>query len=376
MATRTRTNVASNGAGKGEVCPYCGQPLLNQTAVHQLHASEQKREHELQTAAERLAKKLADDRATELERKHTKELAKVKAQLETRADELSELKAKHRQELKSREIKLRADAETTAARKAREDVRTELGKKDRLLKRFEKQIAVQERQIQDLTADERGDFNEEQLLLGLRAAFPDDTIERVGHGRAGGDIVHEVRVRSESGLESAGRIVYECKDTQNWSDSFIKQARKEGETHDTPYLVIISRAFPSEQKTLFVKDGVAVVDPARSVDLARIMRRMVVEVHRAELTADGQEAKGAELCAYLGSAEFRRTFDTVAGSGDELAGLLAKERTWHEHSWARRQSIYTEIGSKTAAIDARIQTIVQKRSRSKKAKVVTLHKAS
>ncbi|HXZ57009.1 MAG TPA: DUF2130 domain-containing protein, partial [Gaiellaceae bacterium] len=173
-----------------------------------------------------------------------------------------------------------------------------------------------------------------------------------------------------------GRIVYECKDTQSWSDGFIRQARKEGETHDTPYLVIISRAFPSDQKALFVKDGVAVVDPARAVDLARVMRRMVVEVHRAELTADGQQAKGAELCEYLGSAEFRRTFDAVAGSGDELAGLLAKERTWHEHSWARRQSIYTEISSKTDAIDARIQTIIQRRSSSKNGKVVRLRNVS
>ena len=376
MATRTGPQTASNGTGSGEVCPYCGQPLLNQIAIRHLKASERKQEREAQAAAERLARKLATERAAELERKHVKKLAEVKAQLATRAVEVSELKARHRQELKSQEIKLLAQAENAAARKARDEVRAELGKKDRLLIRFKKQIAVQERQIEDLTADERGDFNEEQLLLELRSAFPDDEIERVGHGRAGGDIVHDVRVRSEVGLETAGRIVYECKDTQNWSDGFIKQARKEGETHDTPYLVIISRAFPGDQKTLFVRDGVAVVDPSRSVALAQVMRRMVVEVHRAELTADGQEAKGAELCAYLGSDEFRRTFDAVAGSGEELAGLLATEQTWHERSWAKRQSIYTEIGRKTAAIDARIQTIVQKRARDTKAKVVRLYKAS
>ena len=106
------------------------------------------------------------------------------------------------------------------------------------------------------------------------------------------------------------------------------------------------------------------------------MRRMVVEVHRAELTADGQQAKGAELCEYLGSGEFRRTFGAVAGSGDELAGLLTKERTWHEHTWAKRQSIYTDIGSKTAAIDARIQTIIERRAPSRRGKVVRLHEAS
>ena len=141
------------------------------------------------------------------------------------------------------------------------------------------------------------------MLDELRTAFPEDQIERPGHGHAGGDILHEVYVISGSGREKAGLIVYECKNTQTWQSSFLKQAHKEGETHNTPYLVIVSRAFPKKEKTLFVENGIVVVDPARAVDLARVMRRMVVEVHRAELTADGQQAKGAELCEYLGSGD-------------------------------------------------------------------------
>ena len=165
MATRTRTHAESNGAGvvRAEACPYCGQPLLNQSAIRHLETSKRQHERDLQAAAETLAKKLASEHAAELEMKHAKKLAQ---------------------------------AETAAARKGREEARTELGKKDRLLTQFKKQIAVQERQIEHLTGVERGDLNEEELLLGLQAAFPDDEIERVGHGRAGGDIVQEVRVRS------------------------------------------------------------------------------------------------------------------------------------------------------------------------------------
>ena len=144
----------------------------------------------------------------------------------------------------------------------------------------------------------------------------------------------------------------------------------------TPYLVIITRAFPRGEKTLLVKDGVVVVHPSRAVDLARIMRRMVVEVHRVGLTADGQRQKSEELCEYLGSGEFRRAFDAVAGTSDELTSLLGKERTWHEHSWAKRQSIYTEIGSRTAAIDARIRTILEKKAPAGGGKVVRLDRAS
>ena len=60
--------------------------------------------------------------------------------------------------------------------------------------------------------------------------------------------MHEVYVISGSGREKAGLIVYEYKNTQTWQSSFLKQAHKEGETHNTPYLVIVSRAFPKKKR--------------------------------------------------------------------------------------------------------------------------------
>jgi hypothetical protein len=345
-----------------EVCPYCGQPLIDADAVRHVEESERRYERELQAAAEARAAELAEELASARVMKNAKKLEQLERRVAARDAQLSAEKEKHRGELREQRIKLLAEAKTEATREAEAKVRADLRQKDTALKRFQEQIAVQQRQIEHLTADERGELNEERLLAELRVAFPDDQIERSGRGRAGGDILHEVRVETDSRLEKAGLIVYECKDTQAWSNGFLDQARREGETHKTQYLVVISRAFPHNEKTLFVKDGVAVVDPARAIDLARIMRRMVVEVHRAALTAEGQQAKSVELCEYLGSSEFRRAFDTVAGSSDQLTELLGKERKWHEQTWAKRQSIYTDIGSRTAAIDARIRTIIEKRA--------------
>lgn len=376
MATQPKTQPGSNGSAAKEVCPYCGQPLLNQTAIHHLVTSQRKHERELRKAAETLAQELVKAKTNELATKHAKKLEQLEEKLANRAEQLSAEKTKHQEELREQRIEVQAQAETEAARKAKAEVQTQLRKKDTLLQKLQDDLEVKSRQIEHLTADELGDLNEEQLLGELRKAFPEDQIERPGHGKAGGDILHEVRVASGPRFEKAGLIVYECKNTQTWQTSFLTQARREGATHRTPYLVVVSRAFPAKEKTLFTDNGIVVVDAARAVDLARVMRRMVVEVHRAELTADGQQAKGAELCEYLGSPEFRQKFDSVADSGVELSSLLTKERTWHEHTWAKRQSIYTEIGSKTAAIDARIETIIQKRSPSKKGKVVRLPRAS
>ena len=75
---------------------------------------------------------------------------------------------------------------------------------------------------------------------------------------------------------------------------------------------------------LCVRDGVVVVHPARLLNLARVMRRMVEEVHRAALTSEGQDAKGAELCAFLSSVEFRQAFDALAVRSDSSRACSAR----------------------------------------------------
>ncbi len=125
-------------------------------------------------------------------------------------------------------------------------------------------------------------------------------------------------------------IVYECKDTLRWSNAWLEQARREGGTHGTPYLVIVTWAFPRGEKTLCVKDDIIVVDPMRLIHLAQVIRRWVVEVHRMKRSAEGQAEKEAELFEYLSGTEFRDAFDSLTVSSTTLGRLLSTERTWHE----------------------------------------------
>ena len=144
------------------------------------------RERELEIAANAKAEQLA----TELTRKKDVQLEGLQQQLTEEQDKLAEERARHAEALRDQKAKLRDDAEREAARK----VRADLLKKERLITGLKEEIDEQSRRIEHLTADERGEMNEELLLAQLQAAFPDDRIERVGRGRTGGDILHEIRV--------------------------------------------------------------------------------------------------------------------------------------------------------------------------------------
>jgi hypothetical protein len=228
------------------------------------------------------------------------------------------------------------------------------------MKTLQEQNQEQARRIENLTAEERGEFNEQELILRLRTEFPDDQIERQKRSYAGADILHEVCCKTGGGYSRAGLIIYECKDTLHWSNAFLDQAKKARLTHQTPFAIVISRCFPKNEKTLFVRDDIVVVTPQRLLDIAKIVRRMVIEIHRASLTQDGQAAKSEELYNYLASTEFRQIFDAVAGASDQLTELLGSERKWHERTWAKRQSAYNDIAQKTSAIDGRIRAIVER----------------
>jgi hypothetical protein len=166
--------------------------------------------------------------------------------------------------------------------------------------------------------------------------------------------------------------VYECKDTLRWSNDFILQAKKAGKTHGTSYLVLVSRAFPRGQKNLFVRDGVIVVHPALLSHAAHVVRRMVAEVHRTGLGAEGRVRKTEELFSYLTGEKFRQEVGSITNATEMLRNMLEDERGSRRRTWANREAAYNEIRETLSTIDEEIRVIVERPIRSRKAKVVSI----
>jgi hypothetical protein len=88
----------------------------------------------------------------------------------------------------------------------------------------EEQIASMQRQIEDLkrkaeqgSQQLQGEVLELALEKALRTKFPFDSIEPVGKGEFGGDVLQ--RVVSPTGT-ACGSILWETKRTKNWSESY------------------------------------------------------------------------------------------------------------------------------------------------------------
>jgi hypothetical protein len=217
-----------------------------------------------------------------------------------------------------------------------------------------------QRRVERLSSHDRGDFNEEDFTASLQRAYPLDHIARVGTGRRGLDIVHEVRYESDGETVTAGTIVYECKDTARWLNTYLTQVKEASTRHRTPYLVLVSRCLPPREQGVCVRDSVIIADFACALTISGILRRLVIDVDRSARLAGFREKKTELLLDYLSGADFKQNVRRMIDVTEELVQMLTKERESHRRVWDRREDLYHEILEATAGVDERVRSILER----------------
>ena len=302
VSTPMSVTRAPDSASDPTICPFCGQPLLNTQAVEHLAHQKAAYEVKLRTDLEAEAEARAQARVEKVEKDLKVRTAKqVQAAVRERADEVAGLNRQLQEVQKNQEAKVKVEvckqvADAEASQRA--SLEQEFGKRDKQLQatltKVQEQNAELSRRVERLSAGDRGEFNEEAILAQLSRAFPDDDIKRTRRGQRGAD------TSSTSG----------CAPTEISSkqDSLSMSARtrcmeqqlhnaNEGTSKAASHAICDpgSRCFPRGSQNLAVIDGIVVVEPARSVALAEVMRRMVIKTYRSGAVTGSRVEKTAEL---------------------------------------------------------------------------------
>ena len=335
---------------KSSSCPFCGQELASDRAEKHLHRSQAQFETKIRREVAEGLNAAAEERFRKREEvaeaRAAAKLARVEEQLVAAKEKAKKVGSrKQREKLKEQ---IRNEVERDQAAHDR--------KLERTIEQMQRRNEELARRLEGLSAPDRGDQHEVDIFQRLVDAFPEDEITRKGRG---GDIVEVVRYPSGRELAVAGTILCECKDTQRWSNAFIDQIRADGHVRKTPYLLLVTRAFPRGEKGMAVRDDVVIADAAHSVHLARILRRLAIEAHRSGLTESDHAGKTARLYEYLNSEEFRDHLRAVVETGTRLDEMLQKERQAHERTWSQRHEIYTGLSRESVAIDETIRGIIE-----------------
>jgi hypothetical protein len=337
-------------------CPVCGQDLPQGIDEHTLQIRlKQLAAPEIAKEAQRQASRLVDDATRKVEGRYEKRIQLAERDAEKMQRQMSRQMERARKEVEKqakRAVAVQNEARLERLQYDREQERARFRRENEQLQRQVENLC---RKLEKQTSQQLGDQAEVNLLAELKAQFPGDNIEPVRHGSKGADIIHDVI----DGSKKLGRIIYESKNVSTWQNEFITKAKRYQTQYNTPYVLIVTRAFPRSKKGLCIVREIPVVEPRMAIPLAVILREGIAEIGKMRLSYTGREGKGQELFDYIVSDEFVTRFRQIRESVQALREQEDKERDWHENAWQTHSKLYDEIDSPRRDIEHRIKAITR-----------------
>ena len=344
-------------------CPSCGKKIpltralraeIEASLKQQFDETLQDRERELRATYEsRLEEDLQRaqaDAAKKAEKRVAQELAGLKNQVKDQAKDLEEarrlelsMRKREREfERKQQELELTVAREidkertrlvTETQERLAEEHRLKDAEKERQLGDMRRQIEDLKRKAEQGSQQLQGEAGEGELESLLRANFPSDEISAIGQGVRGAD-VHQVVIDPRG--RKIGAILWECKNTRNWSDGWIAKLKQDQRSRHADVAVLVTATLPKGCTRFALIEGVLVTDFACAAGLAAVLRANLCQLAQTRRAAISKEESLELLYRYLSGVEFRHRVEAVVEAFTAMRHDLDQERRAAERQWARR----------------------------------------
>jgi hypothetical protein len=278
-------------------------------------------------------------------------------QLETANNERDEARAKVRHVEAERDAI--AEARVREVREAMEkDKADALAKKDsdndEKTRKLLDQVHSLERKLEEKRADELGEGAHIQLLDALKAEFPGDDIRRIRPGISGADILHTLR---RNGIEAAS-ILWESKNSTGWRDDYVTKLIRDQTAARADLAILSTFKFPGGESQVAIRDGVVIVNPARAIVIAHIVRKYLLLVHTLRLSKSERMEKMAALYDFMTSERCSLLLGRIESDADALLELQVAEQNFHRKHWERQALRYRSIQKAKADLDIEVGAII------------------
>ena len=195
-------------------------------------------------------------------------------------------------------------------------------------------------------------FNfEQEFTKQLKQKFPEDEIKPTGHK---GDVIHTVQAEKKK----VGKIIYECKKTNEFENTFIEQIRRDKTRVIADYGVLVTWATKESKQSFWLEEDIIVVHPYGVLDIATFLRETLLQMYTLKLSKAEFETKGKAILEFMQSEEFRTRIQNSIAKSREAYEALKKEITTHFNAWNKRAKIYESIYRNTNIIQSTIQYVL------------------
>jgi hypothetical protein len=292
--------------------------------------------------AEQAAQARQEENQKQLEAAHNEKdeaLAKVR-QVEAERDAMVESRVREVREAMEKD---KADA---LAKKDSEN--------DDKARKLLEQVHSLKRKLEEKRADELGEGAHIQLLDALKAEFPDDNIRRVRPGVSGADILHTVM---RNGQE-CGSILWESKNSAGWRDEYVIKLIRDQTAAKADHAVLSTFKFPASTAQVAHRDGVIIVNPARAVAIAQMIRKHLLVVHTLRLSKAERMEKMAALYDFITSERCSLLLGRIDSDVEALFDLQVSEKKFLDKHWKDEPLRYKSIQKAKADLDVEVGAII------------------
>jgi hypothetical protein len=304
-------------------------------------------QHEIQANEAALAKAradLAEAREAELELR----LQREALENEKRAFELQIARKLDEERLKIREATQKEDDEQH---------RLKIAEKDNLIAQMAKQVDELRRKVDQGSQQLQGEVLEQDIQKILEEEFRGDEFDSVPNGQPGSDVIQRVKLANGS---NCGSIVWETKNTKNWSDSWPVKIRKDQRDNNADLAVIVSTALPKSIDGFNRIEGVWITARRHAVALAKALRQALIENHQVRLANQDRDTKADSVYRYVISKDFHQRVTAMVEAYMSMRDDLDAEKRSAQRQWAKREKELDNLLVGAARLYGDFQGIVGK----------------
>lgn len=250
-----------------------------------------------------------------------------------------------------------SEIQIKARQEADEAARLRVAEKDQTIESMTRTIEELKRKAEQGSQQSQGEVLELELEELLRGRFPTDSIEPVGKGELGADVIQQVNGAIG---QSAGIILWETKRTKAWSDGWLAKLRDDQRRSGADVALIISHALPKHIEQFDLVDGVWVAHPRCALPVAVALRQALIDVSSSRLVQQGQQTKMEQVYHYLTGTKFRQRVEAVVEKFNDMREDLDKERKFMVRQWAKRETQILAVVESTVGMVGDLQAIAGK----------------
>jgi hypothetical protein len=288
-----------------------------------------------------------------------------KAKLEqARIDELEHLKKVRALQDKEKEIDLTIERKLSEERqrieeqvieRLAEERRFKEEEKDKQLSDLKKQVDELRRRLEQGSQQTQGEVAELHLEEILKFTFPLDQIEPVGKGISGADLLQRVH---NSLCRYCGSIIWEVKNTKNWSDQWIEKLKDDQRIAKAEMAILVTAILPKGAPKFSLVDGIWVTDFNCAIGLATALRGGLIEIENTKIASTDKSTKIDLLFTYLTGNEFKQRIEGIVDAFNCMQEDLNAEKRAVQKLWAKREKQILKVIENTAGMYGDVQGIV------------------